>query len=686
MHHRVAWLIWVVPAAVVISGCAPQSPPPPRNVLLVSIDTLRADRLGAGIAPALDRLAAAGVQFVSARTPVPLTLPAHASLLTGALPAAHGVHVNGQVLPADVPTLATVLRAAGYRTGGFVGAYVLDRRFGLARGFDTYDDRVPRNPEASDRLEAERPANQVVDAALAWLDAAPSSPSAPFFLWVHLYDPHAPYTPPPGAPGVPGRGPYDAEVAYAGAQAGRLFERLEARGLTGSTVIVLAGDHGEGLGEHGEQTHGMLAYDATLRVPLVVAAPGEAARRIAAPVSLTDVAPAVLKLAGVTGTLVAGASTRDLFAAADGGEVYAETEYPAAAGWSPLSVLASARWKLIRASTPELYDLRADPAEAINLAAANRREVQAMAGRLGAARGTERLRASAAAAPDAEARLRALGYVGGATPTATSDAAPNPAAEIAAWGRFEQALSALARGDHAAALPIARELAARFPAGPVFQSTYARALLDAGQPARGGCGAAFSGRAPARRPVAVPRSLGGGSRGRRHRRGAARGAGRPGARRVQPAGAQRRRPAARRGRPQPRGGRGVRAGHGRRSVERHLLVQPRQRPAGPRGGGAPPRPPIGARSRCSRPTPTPPTASGCCWCNAATPRRRCRGSSGPWPPPPPSTRPVSTWASPTRRAASRRRPAAAYQQVLREAPRHATRERAAAADLLRTLR
>jgi len=479
VHRRVSWPIWVIPAAVLVSGCAPQAPPPSRNVLLVSIDTLRADRVAAGIAPALDRFAAAGVQFANARTPVPLTLPAHASLLTGALPAAHGVHVNGQVLPSDVPTLATVLREAGYRTGGFVGAYVLDRRFGLARGFDAYDDRVPRDPQASDRLEAERPADQVVDAALAWLDA---DPRTPFFLWVHLYDPHAPYAAPAGAPGVPGRNPYDAEVAYAGAQAGRLFERLDARGLTDSTVIVLAGDHGEGLGEHGEQTHGMLAYDATLRVPLVVAAPGETARRIAAPVSLADVAPSVLKLAGVTGTLVAGASTRDLFAAADEGEVYAETEYPAAAGWSPLSVLANARWKLIRASTPELYDLRADPVEAINLAASNRREVQEMAGRLGAARGSERLRAGAAA-PDAEARLRALGYVGGAPPTAASAAAPNPAAEIVAWGRFEQALSALARGDHAVALPIARDLAASFPAGPVFQSTYARALLDAGQAA-----------------------------------------------------------------------------------------------------------------------------------------------------------------------------------------------------------
>jgi arylsulfatase A-like enzyme/Flp pilus assembly protein TadD len=459
------------------AACGPAAPATPRNVVLVTIDTLRADRVGTGVAPALDRFATAGIQFTAARTPVPLTLPAHTSLLTGALPATHGVHVNGQVLPDDVPTLATVLRGAGYRTGAFVGAYVLDRRFGLARGFDTYDDRVPRDPRATERLEAERPANQVVDAALAWLDAGARQP---FLLWVHLYDPHAPYVPPAdAAAGAPT--PYDGEVAFASAQAGRIFDRLEARGLAGSTVVVLAGDHGEGLGDHGELTHGMLAYDSTLRVPLVVAAPGEAPRRITAPVSLADVAPTLVRLAGVSGSLVAGASTRDRFAGDEDAAAFAETEYPASAGWSPLSVLATSRWKLIRSSQPELYDLGADPAEAANLAAGHRNEVQAMAARLTAARGVERARAAAAGAPDAQAKLRALGYVGGAVPGAASATAPNPATEIAAWGHFEQALSALARGEAAAALPLTRELAERFPAGPVFQATYARALLDSGR-------------------------------------------------------------------------------------------------------------------------------------------------------------------------------------------------------------
>ncbi len=478
MNRQLAGPLLVAAAAVLAACCAPLSPAPPRNVLLVTIDTMRADRLGTGVAPALDRLAATGVQFTRARTTVPLTLPAHASLLTGALPTQHGVHDNGQVLPDDVPTLATALRAAGYRTGAFVGAYVLNRRFGLARGFDTYDDRVPRDPRATERLDAERPANQVVDAALAWLDA---DRGTPFFLWIHLYDPHAPYAAPAAvAERFAGR-PYDAEVAFAGAQAGRVFDHLDATQRRAATIVVLAGDHGEGLGDHGELTHGMLAYDSTLRVPLVIAAPGDPPRRVDTPVSLADVAPTVLSLTGVTGALIAAASSRDLLGAAPAApDIYAETDYPAAAGWSPLSVLATTRWKLIRSSTPELYDLQADAGEAANVAATNRAEVQTLAARLAALRAAARPRA-AAAGPDAQAALRSLGYVGGANPATTPAAAVNPATTAVEWARFEQALSALGRGDASSVSPVLADLAARFPAGAVFQSTYARALSMQGR-------------------------------------------------------------------------------------------------------------------------------------------------------------------------------------------------------------
>jgi arylsulfatase A-like enzyme len=235
-------------------------------VLLVTIDTFRADRVGIGLTPAIDRLAASGLRFTAAHSAVPLTLPSHTTILTGLLPPAHGVRENGiDTLDARHRTVATLLKGAGYDTAAFVGAFVLDHRFGLAQGFDTYDDKIPRDPDATERLEAERPASVVVDRALAWLGAhkaaveaasssdrqAPSPPPpAPFFLWLPLYDPPAPYTPPKEF--LPaGRAPYDGEIAYADAQLARVLDALSAQGAMDHTMVVIAGDHGEGLGDHG---------------------------------------------------------------------------------------------------------------------------------------------------------------------------------------------------------------------------------------------------------------------------------------------------------------------------------------------------------------------------------------------------------------------------------------------------
>src|SRR5436189_295950 len=221
------------------------------------------------------------------------------TIATGLLPPAHGVRQNGTDALADThQTIARLLKTAGYATGAFVGAFVLDRRFGLAQGFDTYDDRIPRDPNATERLEAERPASAVIDGAIAWLEGRTSNPG-PFFMWIHLYDPHAPYNP-PGEFRARSRTPYDGEIAYADAQLGRLLESLRARGEIDRTLIVVAGDHGEGLGDHGERTHGMLLYDSTLRVPLIVVAPGRRAARRDDAVSLTDLAPTILRAAGVT--------------------------------------------------------------------------------------------------------------------------------------------------------------------------------------------------------------------------------------------------------------------------------------------------------------------------------------------------------------------------------------------------
>lgn len=451
------------------AGCG-RAPAPPRSILLVTIDTLRADRLGRGIAPDLDAVAAAGVRFTTARTAVPLTLPAHATLLTGQLPPAHGVRLNGQTLAADVPTLATALKGAGYHTAAFVGAYVLDRRFGLARGFDTYDDRVPRAAAAADVLEASRPATAVVDAAIAWLDAAPAGP---FLLWVHLYDPHAPYEPPEPYRSQHAGRPYDGEVAYAGAEAGRLLARLDARGLTGSTIVVLAGDHGEGLGDHGESTHGMLAYDTTLRVPLVVRAPSLPPGTVEAPVSLADVAASVLQLSGAHAALP-GASARNLRNPDADGEVYAETTYPAVAGWHPLHVLAGPSRKLIRSSAIEYYDLVADAGETANAAARETAAARAAVARLSPLMAATR--AAAAPSGDALAKLRALGYASGPGTAAVRADAPNPASATGAWTRFERAAA-----DPGREVATLADLAHAHPDGYVFVTSYARALAARGQ-------------------------------------------------------------------------------------------------------------------------------------------------------------------------------------------------------------
>jgi tetratricopeptide (TPR) repeat protein len=473
-------VISVCLAAVAASGCRRSAPAPtrPQNLLLVTIDTLRADRVTPQLTPTLERLAPTGVVFDRARSAVPLTLPSHATIMTGQLPPEHGVRVNGLTLGAAHPTIARVLHDAGVHTAAFVGAYVLDRRFGLALGFDVYDDRIPRNPDAPQALEAERRGGDVAEAAIAWLKSTP----APFFLWVHLYDPHAPYDPPADYRARAGGNAYDGEVAYADAQVGRLLEALAARGLTGTTAVVVAGDHGEGLGDHGEATHGMLVYDSTLRVPFIAAGPGISPRKVSDPVSLADLAPTVLSWLGrPVPESMHGRRLLDANAAGDA-DTYSETQYPRAAGWSPLAALAGDRWKLIRSSEPELYDLQADPGERTNLAASKGATVEAMTRALDT-RTAGAKTASSTMSSEAESRLRALGYAGVVRADAGGEAGRNPAAVIDAWDRFEHALGQITRGDAASALPAMRDLASRFPEAPVFQATYARALKDPGHAA-----------------------------------------------------------------------------------------------------------------------------------------------------------------------------------------------------------
>ncbi|MGE5200118.1 MAG: sulfatase, partial [Rhodospirillaceae bacterium] len=360
-----------------------QPPPPPRlaspataappafsTVVLITVDTLRADRVGAygwtaARTPRMDALAARGARFTRAFAAAPITLPSHASLLTGLYPPGHGSRHNGMRMSDRPATLATVFRDRGWATGAFVAAFPLDRRFGLDRGFDRYGDRMPRTDDG--RQRDERPGSQVVDEALEWVRTLGARPC---LLWVHLFEPHAPYEPDP-ARGPAGRDAppsvrYDDEVAAADRAIGRLLSGLGAR--EASALIVVAGDHGEAFGEHGEIAHSVFLYDTTLRVPLIVAGPGMGAAPAVygVDVSLVDVVPTILDAAGLPPHDTDGVSLLPLLRGRGLAprDLYAETFAPLFDfGWSSLRSVRSGPWKFIAAPSPELYDVSSDAGE-----------------------------------------------------------------------------------------------------------------------------------------------------------------------------------------------------------------------------------------------------------------------------------------------------------------------------------
>ena len=353
------------------------------NLLLVTIDTVRTDRLGAyghegGLTPVLDSLAERGVLFEEAYSPAPMTLPVHASLMTGVLPPEHGARVNGMhELAGEVPTLAQRLQASGYRTGAFVAAFVLDSRFGLDRGFDVYDDDLEAayEQEVTEALSSYRPGGVVVDTALEWLGEG--QPDQPFFAWVHLYDAHYPWHP-HGEDALDENtenGTYEGEIAYVDAQVGRLVEYLRAQGLEEDTIVVALADHGEGLGDHGEIEHAYLLNEEVLHVPWIVAGPGvSAGHRVPALVALEDFQPTALELLG----LEESGNPRSLAPALRGEPIgdrasYAETDIPwTAFRWGPQRSLTTSDWKYIRSPQPELYDRHTDREELCNLASARK--------------------------------------------------------------------------------------------------------------------------------------------------------------------------------------------------------------------------------------------------------------------------------------------------------------------------
>jgi arylsulfatase A-like enzyme/tetratricopeptide (TPR) repeat protein len=419
------------------------------NVLLVTIDTLRADRLGcyghaAAATPVLDGLAARGVRFATAVAHAPLTAPSHASILTGLLPLGHGVRDNGSfALPPSGTTLAEVLRDAGYRTGAFVSGFPLDHRFGFGRGFVTYDDRMLRGRGSRQAPYVERTAAEVTRVAGDWIRAA----RGPWFAWVHYFDPHAPYEPPADLAARFAASPYDGEVAFVDRELGRLLAAVDAQ----ATLVLVTSDHGESLGEHGEATHGVFVYDATLRVPWLMAGPGVPRGRVSPVVARgIDVAPTLVDYAGLR--VPPSMQGRPLRPAAEGREVedapaYAESLFCRLnLGWAPLHAWRTARWKLVLAPRPELYDLAADPGETRDAGAGDGAEAEALRSALARALETEPPDASTRADPEVRERLRALGYLGGTQPARPTGRDPKDG--IALVERLERGLAeARARPD-----------------------------------------------------------------------------------------------------------------------------------------------------------------------------------------------------------------------------------------------
>ena len=450
-------------------------------VLLITVDTLRADRLGCYGArrvqtPAMDALATEGVRFEDALVQVPITLPSHAVILTGTYPMYNGVRdFTSHGIPPSIGLLAEAFKRQGYETAGFVSAFVLDSTWGFGRGFDTYDDHFDaRQFDTRNPGNIQRRADETIDRLLTWLRSrkAGREGGQPFFVWLHLYDPHSDYNPPePFHTRYAGR-LYDGEVAYTDSQLARLFAELRKSGLYDRSLIVLLSDHGESLGEHGEDEHGFFVYDSTLRVPMIFKLPGGQAppHVIPGPVGTIDVAPTLLDLLRLQDPIrrqFQGSSLASLIlgrGTAAHRPVYAETYYPFDSfGWSPLRSLTTRRYHLIDAPRPEIYDFPVDPGETHDLYGQRRADAEALRNQL---RDFERRYAAQVSAPkgpplapETLEKLKSLGYLAYSAPAAATvppSGLPDPkdrlkvfrsilrATDLTSLGRFEASNALLA--------------------------------------------------------------------------------------------------------------------------------------------------------------------------------------------------------------------------------------------------
>ena len=440
---------------------------PGAPIVVVSIDTLRSDHLPAygykGVeTPALDALRKDSVLFERAYSHTPLTLPSHVSLLTGVLPSRHGVRDNlGYAFDEKkYPFLPRLLGRAGYATGAAVSAYVLRGETGLAQGFDVYDDGISLRPTEA-LGNSQRSGRESARAALEWLGTVQGKP---FFLFLHLYEPHTPYTPPEPFAARYRAAPYDGEIAAADAIVGDLLGELKKRGLYDKAIIALLSDHGEGLGDHGEQEHGILLYREALQVPLFLKLPGAklGGASVAAPAQLVDLAPTLLALAGQPIPQGEDGSSLLTLQDAPARPIYAETWYPRLHfGWSELVSLIKDRSHYIEGPQPELYDLAADPGEKKNVLTAERRTYADL--RAEAAKRKTPLAAPSQVDAETSARLASLGYLAGSSGTDAGGPLPDPKTKIGSLESFNQAMTAFSGQRYAEAVPLLRRTLAENP-------------------------------------------------------------------------------------------------------------------------------------------------------------------------------------------------------------------------------
>ena len=475
------------------------------NIILITVDTTRADRMGflgckKGLTPNLDTLARQGVVFEKAFSQAPLTPVSHATIFTGTYPQFHTVTDFGHPLPALLPYVPEILQKSGYRTAAFIGSLILDPKANLApgfdRGFDFFDAgfHTKRGPNEDRYHSVERRAGDVVGHALHWM-AANQNRKAPFFIWIHLYDPHAPYDPP--APfDRRFSDPYDGEVAYADASLGKLFSYLRQHGLYDRALITMMSDHGESLGAHGESMHGIFLYDETIRVPLLFKLPGEllAGRRVATRVRLVDVAPTLLSMLSLPlPPTFQGESLVPMMkmntppgkagpAAAADLPAYAETDYPHRAfGWSSIRSLRTGKYLFVRAPRRELYDQSRDQSAEHNLAASSPAVTDTLQAQLDQFRdhtaSYHEKAAPAPVTPEQSQNLGALGYVG-STAAASSDPlqGADPKDKIGISNILHEGMIAIEDGRYSEAIPMLQQVLADSPLIAVAQMQLGIAL------------------------------------------------------------------------------------------------------------------------------------------------------------------------------------------------------------------